>query len=511
MFRLLLFTLLTLASTRSGLSPLAAGISPSVFKLFSSYIQSNTKIYRTVSEYQYRFNIFNRNLSGIVGDSSGLLSEKVSIVDTRNGSVIKVKQGNGACDFEMTLNDFFDLTDEEFESFYLLPAHYFDSEKYKPVSKIVKKIDGVDKLIELDENMDPFDELVKTEKRSIKSTKSKKKSSKKRSNELLKDEIIQELKTCFDATKRKIDISKMKEPEDQGVPQGCRTQYNIRASIVNGMLDSYNYSYSQVPSNVDFSHVFSERRLQSQLSLPAKYLQQDFANHVELDGTVVPGFLDWNQIAPMTPVKDQAKCNSCYVFSATAALEAHNNIINNIYKPVSEQEIIDCSRENEGCTGGQPYLVYDYVIKNGLAYDNTYPYLAKENSCKANNAANSRNRFGGLKGYVFPKPGMINLLKALQFGPVVIVMYASKNLKYYYDGIYDGQGCNGTETPNHSALVYGYNLNSPKPYLMIKNGWGTNWGDDGHFKMSIGKLSNDNTGYCYIAKTRYNVIPVMKR
>lgn len=514
MLRLLLILMAAFAPIHSRTFRLPANLNKSVFNLFSNYVQSNVKIYRTVDEYQYRFSIFVKNLAGMVGTKASVLDEKVSIEKKPSGSIIKLKQNNGACDFEMSLNEFFDLSEEEFKSYYLLPAKFFDPVKYNPISKIVKEIDGEDRLIEIDDNMDPFEELGELEKNTINRNNLKNKSFEnifyKQANDL-KEDIIRELKDSLDAVKRKIDFTKMVEPADQGISQDCRTENNVRSSIANGALSNYNYSKFQTPSNLDFSHIFSERRLQAQLTLSDKYLQQDLEKDFDLGNVSIPGFLDWNQIAPLSPVKDQLKCNSCYVFSATAALEAHNNIVNDIRNPVAEQEIIDCSKENDGCTGGQPYLVYDYVVRNGLAYDNTYPYTGRDGTCKARTSANMRNRFGGLRGYVFPKPGVINLLKALQFGPVAVIMYASQNLKYYSSGIFDGQGCKGNETPNHSALVYGYNMNSPKPYFMVKNGWGSKWGDRGHFKISIGELSNENTGHCFIAKTRYNVMPVMKQ
>lgn len=44
---------------------------------------------------------------------------------------------------------------------------------------------------------------------------------------------------------------------------------------------------------------------------------------------------------------------------------------------------------------------------------------------------------------------------------------------------------------------------------MLKNNWGVNWGDNGYYKLSIGTLSNSNPGICLLAKTKYNVIPII--
>ncbi len=47
---------------------------------------------------------------------------------------------------------------------------------------------------------------------------------------------------------------------------------------------------------------------------------------------------------------------------------------------LSEQEVIDCSRENYDCRGGQPSAVMDYILKNSLSYEKDYPYIAKKNT-----------------------------------------------------------------------------------------------------------------------------------
>lgn len=52
----------------------------------------------------------------------------------------------------------------------------------------------------------------------------------------------------------------------------------------------------------------------------------------------------------ISPVKNQDRCNSCYAFSVTAALEAQYKIkYGGSFLNLSEQEILDCSTENYSC------------------------------------------------------------------------------------------------------------------------------------------------------------------
>ena len=64
-----------------------------------------------------------------------------------------------------------------------------------------------------------------------------------------------------------------------------------------------------------------------------------------------------------------------------------------------------------------------------------------------------------------------------KYGAVATGIYASdRGLSNVNKGVFDS--CS-TSKINHAVTVVGYGTQNGKPYWLIKNSWGDNWGDGG--------------------------------
>uniref|UniRef100_UPI00398F3431 procathepsin L-like n=1 Tax=Pristiophorus japonicus TaxID=55135 RepID=UPI00398F3431 len=169
----------------------------------------------------------------------------------------------------------------------------------------------------------------------------------------------------------------------------------------------------------------------------------------------------------------QGQCGSCWAFSANGALEGQWYKTKGQLVPLSEQNLVDCNRGNGnyGCRGGWMANAYRYVIKNkGINSEATYPYTGRDESCK------------------FQSNDMLPL--SVDVVPLQCML----------TGVYYDPTC--SKTVNHAVLVVGYGTESGKQYWIVKNSWGTGWGDQGYIKMA-----KDRNNQCGIAS--YAIFPVV--
>lgn len=216
----------------------------------------------------------------------------------------------------------------------------------------------------------------------------------------------------------------------------------------------------------------------------------------------VPESIDWRTKGAVTGVKNQGLCGGCWAFSATGVIEGQVAIQTGNLVSLSEQQLIDCDTTNYGCSGGVVQLAFLYVQDNGLMTEEVYPYKQTASSCKAT-STKSNKVF--VKDYVNIKQGSEDDLKSAvgSIGPVSIAMQAD-SIQFYESGIFEGS-CTGSL--NHGVLAVGYDKDSTTGtyYWIMKNSWGTSWGESGYFRLKMGSnLCGITTQSCYTTYSHSN-------
>ena len=85
-------------------------------------------------------------------------------------------------------------------------------------------------------------------------------------------------------------------------------------------------------------------------------------------------------------------------------------------------------------------------------------------------------------------------MKAITLQPVSIAIQADqKDFQLYKSGVFTG-GC-GTSL-DHGVLVVGYGSMDGNDFYMVKNSWGTTWGDNGYIYLGRGSEYNNGSGQC---------------
>jgi C1A family cysteine protease len=213
--------------------------------------------------------------------------------------------------------------------------------------------------------------------------------------------------------------------------------------------------------------------------------------------------VDWKPYT--SKVQDSMRCAACYAFAAIGAYEALSNLASKMLDNLSEQEIVDCSRENAGCNGGNPFLVFDYINDRGIAFESRYPYTGQLGECKR---ISKSRKITKKVDYVFCDENIFDLLEAISVSPVAAVLYVNQNFKDYVSGVFDDPTCVGQL--NHAMLAVGYDLDAPVPFINFKNAWADDWGEGGYIRMAIGPLTYANKGTCQLVNHDLNVIPSFK-
>jgi len=202
----------------------------------------------------------------------------------------------------------------------------------------------------------------------------------------------------------------------------------------------------------------------------------------------LPTSVDWNAAGAVTPVRDQGECGSCWAFSTTGALEGARQIKTGILASLSQQELVDCSGFEypnylHGCKGGDPVVAFEWISQHGLDSDESYGYVSANGvstACTASSGVLAMTGAELTNVWSVDTASYGTMMSAVAAQPLSITIDADATFKHYISGVYNGP-CGWKQ--NHAVLLVGYGSDAGNDYWLVKNSWGTNWGEQGFVRM----------------------------
>jgi C1A family cysteine protease len=200
--------------------------------------------------------------------------------------------------------------------------------------------------------------------------------------------------------------------------------------------------------------------------------------------------IDWRARGAVTGVKNQQQCGGCWSFSTTGNIEGQWFLAGNPLTSLSEQELLSCDTTggNNGCDGGLMDYAFQWLINSQqgtIVTASSYPFVSGDGavpSCSLsgttpgatissyNDLAQDESQ---IAAYVYDN------------GPVSIGVDAA-SFQTYTGGILTDCQYNGPNSLDHAVLIVGYDDTVSVPYWIVKNQWGTSWGESGYIRLAKG-------------------------
>eukprot|EP01119_Soliformovum_irregulare_P015482 TRINITY_DN435_c0_g1_i2.p1 TRINITY_DN435_c0_g1~~TRINITY_DN435_c0_g1_i2.p1 ORF type:complete len:296 (-),score=57.44 TRINITY_DN435_c0_g1_i2:45-932(-) len=221
----------------------------------------------------------------------------------------------------------------------------------------------------------------------------------------------------------------------------------------------------------------------------------------------------------ISPIRNQGGCGSCWAFASTSVLTdrfciASNNTIKRLLSP---QDLVDCSKTcqsgllnsnncNNGCNGGYLDNAWKYFQQTGTVGDSCLQYTAANgqctNQCTDGSSYSSQVKFTTSQCYTFKS------VQAMQYdiytnGPIEAGFMVYQDFEQYKSGVYIYDG-SSKSVGGHAIRIMGWGTEGGVDYWLCANQWGSNWGEQGLFKIRRG------TNECSIEDNAVAGMPITK-
>lgn len=192
-----------------------------------------------------------------------------------------------------------------------------------------------------------------------------------------------------------------------------------------------------------------------------------------------PSSFDWRSYGNVTSVKNQGSCGSCWAFATIGCYEAAILVDGGSSENLSEEFLLDCNTSGYSCSGGW-WAFND--LDDGVPRESCYPYVGSKGTCNT-----SCTKYYPIENWYYVGsssgvPSTSSIKQAIyDYGPVAAAVYATSAFQSYNSGIFDY--CQSGSV-NHGIVLVGWSDSGG--YWILKNSWGTGWGESGYMRISYG-------------------------
>ncbi|KAK0609771.1 protease [Bombardia bombarda] len=218
---------------------------------------------------------------------------------------------------------------------------------------------------------------------------------------------------------------------------------------------------------------------------------------------ITPAVVDWRNrsgVSYITTAQNQGVCQSCWAFAVAALIEAQVRIEHGIWTKRSEADVHDrLGASCESVGNAEETLAFvsgqgaDFVnltnpVPPGIADWPCDPYEATLHGyfpCNDRSGRTTNIPWYQALGLVEDQKRWIH-----EYGPLIATFELYEDFKPTSDGgayVWDGKSA---RAGNHIALVAGYD--DEKKAWLVKNSWGSIWGDKGFIWVAYGTGNIDN-------------------